>query len=424
MSSHTNLPEDALWVSLNKILATIPLDENRDTLLRYLQERAANGIKPSTLGIDANCMRAFMIHLDAKSVEKAERKDVIAYLNNAHNLRRWCASRKDGTTTVVEKAQRLSPSTINKRKEILKPFFKWLRQTDDEPPEVKNLRSKKTDGDAVPVDQLITRDDLAALLQVHPDAQEKARIAVLYDSGLRASEFCSLHISSVVFDQYGAVITLPKGAPGLKTGSRRVRLFESVPYLQAWFEAHPNKKDPRAALWISTSHRAPGIRLSSNALWHFVFTTGVKAKLGKDIWPHLFRHTAATERARLGWNEGQMRAFFGWAKDSDMPSVYVHLAGMDYENVELERRGLKGMDERGASALLPIECAKCNTQNPLTSVFCVNCRYPIAPEAEEAMEKQRLAEIEAITKKHVEEKVSEHLAKIARDRDAAERNRR
>jgi integrase/recombinase XerD len=51
------------------------------------------------------------------------------------------------------------------------------------------------------------------------------------------------------------------------------------------------------------------------------------AKLPKELHPHLFRHTAATERARLGWNEAQMRAYFGWSKSTDMPSRYVHLAG-------------------------------------------------------------------------------------------------
>lgn len=406
-----------MWASLNRILSTIPLEANRDILLRYLQERAANGIKPATLGIDANCLRAFMVHLDQKSVEKAERKDVIAYLNTARNLRRWCNAKKDGTTTVTEKPIRLSASTINKRKEILKPFFKWLRQTDEYPPEVKNLKSKKDDGDAIPVDQLITRDDLALMLQAHADVQEKARIAVLYDSGLRASEFCALNIGSVVFDEYGAVITLPKGAPGLKTGSRRVRLFESVPYLYAWYEAHPKKKDAKAALWFSSSHRAPGVRLTASALWHFVVNAGKRASLPKDLWTHLFRHSAATERARMGWNEGQMRAFFGWSKDSDMPSLYVHLAGMDYENVELERRGLKGKDERGASALLPITCVKCKTQNPLTSVFCANCRYPITPEAEAALEKQRQDEIETITRRMVEEKLKEQMTGVVRQRE-------
>lgn len=417
MSSHTGNTDEELWTSLNRIISTVPLEENRDTLLRYLQERAANGIKPATLGIDANCLRSFMVHLDKKSVEQATRQDVVSYLNVARNLRKWCNAKRDGSVTTTEKSVRLSASTINKRKEILKPFFKWLRQSDGDPPETKKLRSRKSDGDALPVDQLIKREDLAALLQACVEVQDKAKIAVLYDSGLRASEFCALNISSVSFDEYGAVVTLPKGAPGLKTGARRVRLFESVPYLQAWYELHPQKHDPKAPLWLTMSNRELMERLSANALWYFVSKAGKKAALKKDLWPHLFRHTAATERARLGWNEGQMRAFFGWAKGSDMPSLYVHLAGMDYENVELERRGLKGKDERGASALLPLRCGRCGVDNPLTNVFCAACRYPISPDAEAAIENERRSEIQAM----VQKQVMEELARQAQLRDARER---
>jgi site-specific recombinase XerD len=219
--------------------------------------------------------------------------------------------KKDGTETVTEKPERLSARTINKRKEILKPFFKWLRQTSDNPPEIKGLKSRKGADDEMPIDSLLTRADLAALLQACPDLGDKAKIAVLYDSGLRAGEFCALNIGSVAWDQYGATITLPKGAPGLKTGARRVRIFESVPFLHAWFEAHPQKTDPRAPLFLCRSNnRAEDQRLTANALWYFVSKTAARAGLKKDVWPHLFRHTAATDRARLGWNEGQMRAFF------------------------------------------------------------------------------------------------------------------
>jgi hypothetical protein len=63
MSSHTGQPDDDLWDSLNRIISTVPLEVNRAVLLAYLQERAANGMKPATLGIDANAIRAFMIHL-------------------------------------------------------------------------------------------------------------------------------------------------------------------------------------------------------------------------------------------------------------------------------------------------------------------------------------------------------------------------
>src|SRR5581483_3691837 len=197
----------------------------------------------------------------------------------------------------------LGASTVEKRKEVLRPFFRWFRGLDEGyPPEVKRLKSRNLDDeDSIPVDELIERNEILRLIQAHEDPQEKARLAVLREAGLRAAEFCSLQIRSVVWDEYGAVLLLPKKTngkrtKGLKTGSRRVRIIDSAPYLRAWFEVHPRKKDPDAPLWFSNSHRAPGKRLSENALWTFCVKAGVKAGLSQHTNPHLFRHSAATEK--------------------------------------------------------------------------------------------------------------------------------
>lgn len=396
MSSLSGASDDTLWRTLHKILDTIPTPHNRDVILRYLQERKANGMKAATLGVDANALRAFCVFLGQKEIEASTRADVIGYVNYAKNIRRWCNGRKDGSATVTEREERLSDSTLQKRKEIIKPFFRWLRGMEPYegyPPEVKSLKSKKGGGDVIPADELVTKEDLRALIQASPDAQDKARLAVLYESGLRAGEFCALNVGSVVFDEFGAVLTLPKGAPGLKTGARRIRLFDSVAYLHAWYEANPKKEDPKAPLFHSNGRRCPGIRLSNGALWVFCKRTTKKAGIKKHVHPHLFRHSAATERARLGWNEGQMRAFFGWAKDSDMPSVYVHLAGMDYENVEIERRGLRGKDEVAGPALRPLKCRQCGLENVPTTLFCTGCRKPVSPDAEAALDRKKQEEI-------------------------------
>lgn len=61
---------------------------------------------------------------------------------------------------------------------------------------------------------------------------------------------------------------------------------------------------------------------------------GVEAESGllatrsepRPLRAHDFWHTCATRKARLGWNESQLRRYFGWSPGSDMPSRYVHLA--------------------------------------------------------------------------------------------------
>jgi site-specific recombinase XerD len=404
MSSLSGADPDATWVALERILSDIPTEENRATVRRYLEHRQANGVQSATLGIDANTLRGLCLHLKEKPLQDVAKDDVVKYLNNARSVRKWRNAKKDGTVTVTEKTARLGARTLEQRKSALRPFFKWLHDTDETPAPMKGIKRRRHEEDSIPTDALLTRDDLQALLQAHPDAQAKAKLAVLFESGLRAGEFCSLNVGSVEFDEYGAVLTLPKkrsAEASLKTGARRIRLFDSVPYLHAWYETHPNKDDAKASLFFSMSRRAPKARMTPNALWQFVNRAGTTAGLKKDLHPHLFRHTAATERARLGWNEAQMRAYFGWSRTSDMPSVYVHLAGLDYEEMELERRGKKGHGERRKPALAPITCKVCRAENLATATFCQSCRNPVSPEAEAELQKKREAEIKEAASKIV-----------------------
>lgn len=394
MSGFTGMDDDELWQTIERYLAYIPLPENRETVRRYLEERRANGIKQATLGIDVNALRSLGVFLGEKRFEDATKADMVRYFNSAVGKRNYRSVRADGSHTHTQVEVRLSFSTREKRKEVFKPFYRWLLGLDatDPIPQMKGIKSRKTSHENVPADQLLSQEDLRQMIVAARTVQQKAVIAVLYESGMRASEFCALNVGSVVFDQYGAVLTLPKDAPGLKTGARRVRVFDCVSYLHAWFEEHPQKGDPYAPLWLTYNRRLGYGRLHTWTLAHWVKRIAKLGGIKKHVHPHLFRHTAATERARMGWNEGQMRAFFGWAKGSEMPSWYVHLAGLDYENVEIERRGLAGRKPAGP-ALKPAICRACKAENPLTALYCARCRHPISPEIEAKFAEERRLEM-------------------------------
>jgi hypothetical protein len=110
-----------------------------------------------------------------------------------------------------------------------------------------------------------------------------------------------------------------------------------------------------------------------------------------------------------------MRAYFGWTRSSDMPAKYVHLAGLDYEDIELERRGKKGRGDRGRPALAPLTCKVCNAENLPTATFCQGCRNPVSPAAEAELQKRREAEVKEAASKIVlggmRELISQEVAK-------------
>ena len=53
-----------------------------------------------------------------------------------------------------------------------------------------------------------------------------------------------------------------------------------------------------------------------------------------------------------------MKELFGWAKGSDMPSVYVHLSGRDVDKALLKAYGIEEGEE-SKPILTPKECPRC-----------------------------------------------------------------
>lgn len=122
---------------------------------------------------------------------------------------------------------------------------------------------------------------------------------------------------------------------------------------------------------------------------------GVRRRAGikKKLSCHDFRHTAVTEKARQGWTEAEMRAYFGWKRDSPMPSRYTHLSGRDMDDKMLERYGKKERDPASERALKPRECPACGAENAPTNMFCKPCSHPLSPMAEEKIQKRRVEDL-------------------------------
>lgn len=405
----SSITEENFPKRLERVLEQVPNEHNRELIRKYNRERRVNGIAASTRNNDITTLRNFCQYLGDKDLEGVDREDVLDYLDRRSRTRMWRNVTKDGDATITHKEVSLSEATLAERKIKLRQFFKWLRGTDDYPPEVADLDTSRPNQDKIPVDELITPDDIAKLIQVHEDRRDKAILAVLYEAGLRSSEFCALDIRSVKFDKYGAVLTLPKDAPKLKTGARRVRLIDAVSYLREWYERHPRKDEPDAPLFFTRSRRAPGKRMTTNALWQFTQRAADKAELDKHIYPHLFRHSCATQKAKEGFSEHEMRAFFGWSRTSDMPARYVHLAGLDYEQMMLKRRGLLDPEDEPEPGLRPKLCKACGAENPPTQSFCEECNTPVSPEAEEIQQEELKEELSRLLASEMKEEIAEEI---------------
>ena len=254
----------------------------------------------------------------------------------------------------------------------IKKFYQFLRgfewKSKKYPEEVDWIDTSNNKNSNKLPEELLTQKDVRSLIDGCNNIRDKALISVLYESGCRIGELLSLERKHVQFDKYGATLN----ASG-KTGSRRIRIVNCVPFLANWFENMPiTKEDTPLWLGLGTRNKNRGIRYPT--VESILNKLKVRIKFKKAVNPHLFRHSRATHLAPH-LKEPQMREFFGWSKRSNMPSIYVHLSGRDIDNSILEINGVKEkkVDNNNlinGEALKPIECPICKNKNPPGSSLC------------------------------------------------------
>ncbi len=176
----------------------------------------------------------------------------------------------------------------------------------------------------------------------HP--RDKALIVVGYEGGLRIGEIAGLRIGNIIWRTNSNGDLKAKIKVKGKTGDRQIPLVISAPYLRRWIEEHPFKDDPNAIVFCSLSQRSFGQMISYQMMWKTITRIGKEAGIKKRVNPHILRHSRATVLANY-LTEAQMCEFFGWAQESKMPRIYVHLSGRDIDKAIDKVYGLEEEEE-------------------------------------------------------------------------------
>ncbi len=283
-----------------------------------------------------------------------------------------------------------------KTKKMLKAevrrFYKWIRQTNDFPPEVGWIKldyRADTESKITPEDML-TDAEIDALANVSMNSRDKALVYMLSESGCRVGELLSLKIKNIKFDNKGVILHIPEG----KTGRRQVRLDgKRTKELLKWLDEHPLKENPEASVWVSLSSNSKNNCLTYVGVEILLKRLAVKCGLGKwvggnrdsggktygqyvgrPVNPHNFRHKRATELLiQRGIPEAIVKRYMGWGNNSRMPQVYTHFNDQDVDRAILESNGI---DAKNIEKLEPLDsrvCANCGEVNTILSHFCKKC---------------------------------------------------
>lgn len=306
---------------------------------------------------------------------------VLTRRNYIRSLKKLCETirkpfeemKKEDLEVFINKLNReISASTAQIIKIQIKRFFKFVYKTDEYPEVVKWISIRKSKRYREPAKKIISFEEKKAMLNACRNQRDRALLQFLDHTGCRAQELLFTTIGDVEPDENGRYMTITLGRG--KTGRRRILITDGVSDIQLWINMHPFKNDPNTALFICLSWRNKFRPLQPSGLNEIILRLAENAGIRRNIHPHLFRHTRATICGKmLKWNEARMRIFFGWARNSNMPSIYTHMDDDDVNDLALIEAGIKKQDEVKETELKDKECPRCHKMNPFDAKYCNFC---------------------------------------------------
>ena len=198
----------------------------------------------------------------------------------------------------IQSLDSLSVTTINYYTTVLKAYFTFLARagiipTENNPTLVLHYRKQKIDEVAQSeryFENIYNATEIKALfdsLSNRNKLRNQTILAILFSTGLRASELCSLRFGDIRNMQQGTFACVRKGG-----GRYRVPMGKlAMPYVEEWLEANQDKADSD---YLFMSQK--GKPLNRHSLYFMV--SDLQKKIGKPTGTHKIRHAFLTELQR------------------------------------------------------------------------------------------------------------------------------
>ena len=272
---------------------------------------------------------AWRIQQFGVSLTAASPHTVSAYLSDVNLFIEWVGRQSIVTPDVVTKdvvrqyigfltTMKMAKRTTGRKLAALRRYFGWLAR--NQQISVDPTIGVRTPSDTGRLPTVLTNEQLGALLHTddtdQPDwkiARDTAVIELLYGSGLRVSELCSLDIDSINVKQL-AVSVMGKGGK-----ERRVPVGEpSLVALKQWVALRSEVVANASTVALFVNSR--GTRLGTRDVRRII-----DARSLAPTHPHALRHTYATHLLDNGADLRAVQELLGHA-DVATTQRYTHVS--------------------------------------------------------------------------------------------------
>lgn len=199
----------------------------------------------------------------------------------------------------TQETRKISNATLDNRRVIIQTFFEWAANEGyigSNP--CRNIKAIKHErAQRKPLSGM----ELERVRNACETLRDKAMIEMLYSTGCRVTELERLNITDVDFEQKD-VHLFGKGDKH-RTSCLNVRAELALKNYLA------TRNDDNPALFVS--ERAPHGRLKKPAIEKRVRQLGEMSKIGRRVYPHLIRHTTATDGLDRGMPIEEVQQFLG-----------------------------------------------------------------------------------------------------------------
>ena len=313
---------------------TLISKRNRKFILDFIEYSRSKGLKNTTILKDGYGLQYIARVMKKKSFDKAKKKDYVKVL------------------ATMQADKELSDITKRVRRVSLKKFVKWIKGIEKKgvyPEEVEWVETTRKASKELLPDDLITQEEFGKMVSAADNQRDKCFLYLLFETGCRIGEALNIQLKQIVFRKDGLALLMLNG----KTGMRRIPVYACVRPIKRWLEVHPQRDDREAYLFVTKFNRVAGVDSKGHAKYVPINYRGgskllkklaTKAGINKRIYPHLFRHTASTDKVK--WLPPRLHMDYSGWNSSQMIRRYSHLSVEDLVNSVKEHYEIDEKKER------------------------------------------------------------------------------